>query len=758
MLKEKFKKINIRDIGVIVFCIIMLYSFLLVGSPLENNIQITNVLFNIVCIIVIIIKCKKNEKLELSKMDFLVFALILVGFIPIIFKTKSSLTSTVDSILKYVAVFNAFITVKYIVKTDKKYINYITNTIIVASILLIIFGIDMMHDNIFQKVYDFLNTIIVPNSSNVRMDSLYEYPNSFAMFLGVALILSIGSISRVKKSKLKLIFYILTSIFLVYGIIMSGSRLTMLLIFAVMLLWCIIERKKILNKKVIIIASSIIVLFVIAIILCYKIDTPLVLFDETNKEKSQYIKQINNVSPNAEYDFNFDISAKNDTDQTNKFRIIVRELTKEADNICENRLEFDTFEGTKNIHIKTNENTDMFRICFVSDNDFKEKTRLEVKGLTINGQKVKLKYYLIPINIINRVENITTDESSITERFIIIKDGIKLGMQKAFTGFGCDGWRYNYKTVREHNYGATQMHCYIVDVFIQNGIVGLILITLFLILLAYKIIKVLWQKQSKYYPIVLACAFGFMHAILDFDMNFYAILILMYSLASIIDIVSNGKNITIKKQNIFRIIVLILMLATLVINTGAYYAYKIEKTEEDDKSNYEDFELKQRKANLKVKLASYNYRYLADKVQVNLEAKDAPYINLNIDEEQKVIDETIELLNNIIKNEPDRDILSYYRRLILTYIENISENNVDEMADKIEEVRIKIEDKLKKETNSQYGNTMSYILYYEIQSKLEEINETLQNEKIKNICEEINNTMQKQNTQSNQDNNNNIEN
>ena len=57
--KIKFKKINYSNIAVGIFCIILIYCFLLAGSPLNNNIQTINVLVNI-CAILVIIKNRIN--------------------------------------------------------------------------------------------------------------------------------------------------------------------------------------------------------------------------------------------------------------------------------------------------------------------------------------------------------------------------------------------------------------------------------------------------------------------------------------------------------------------------------------------------------------------------------------------------------------------------------------------------------------------------------------------------------------------------
>ena len=692
----------------------------------------------------------------------------MVGFIPIVFRTQSSLNSTIDSILKYIAVWNVYIIVKYIIKINNKYISYIINSIIIASIFLVIFGIDMMNYNIFQKLYDFFDTIVIANSSKVRMDSVFEYPNSFALFLGIAFLLSIGNVikylklkkqekcknnniltksynnekikinSIITKNDIYIITYVLVCFLQMYGIIMSGSRLVLLLLFMVILFWCVLERRKIFNKKVIIIFSSIIALCTTIITLCFTIDTSLVLFNNTKPEKDEYVKQINNINPNTEYNFNFDIVAENKTYESGKFKIFVREYTNTAKKINQEEITFDTFTGIKNIHILTKENTSMIRICFSSTNTIKEYTKLEIKNLTMNGQKIKLNYLFLPITFVNRIENIDLNESSITERFVIMKDGIKLGMQKFFTGFGTDGWKYNYKTVREYNYGATQMHCYIIDLFIQDGIVGLIIIGVLFILLSIKIAKILKQKLKEYYPIILAIIFGLMHSIFDFDMNFYSILMLMFILISILDNAEvKEKYITIKKQKIYKILTLIFMIFILIINVNSYVAYKIDISGKDEDLTYKNWEEKLNDANIKVNLAPYNYEYLNEKIQIETLAKNTSFIEIDEQTYQDFTDELITMLTHIVENEQDISNSDSYRRLMINYVDKMNENNIEEILQNIEKLKSKIDDKYKKLDEETYYNNVCQI-YGEIARKLEEKNKVLKNDNMQKLYEDFN--------------------
>ncbi len=741
MIKRE-EKSNFKRWMILAFCIVLGYCFLLVGSPLDNNTQIINVALNIIMLIVIYKNFKENQALTFSKMEICLLILIISQGIPILFGTQATLTSTVNAILKYITVWNVFIIVKYILKLDETYKTYIINTIIIISIILIVFGIDMMHENVFQKIYTFLDTIVVSNSSEIRMDSLYEYPNTFAMFLGIAIVLSIGQIvdiintkehpifqnnRQITKEEKRIILYILAICFNIYGIIMAGSRLTMLILFLVIVLWSIIERKKVFKKKIIVfLLSFILIIGILIVALCFW-NTKLVLFDETKEEQTQYIKQINHIQPNTEYHFDFDISAINNTQEEEKFKIIVREMTNTAKKIDETVIEFGTFEGTKSIDITTKEKTNIIRICFVSRRNIKDQTRLEVNRVSVNGKTIRVNYGFIPITVMNRLTNIGLNASSVTERFVIIKDGIRLGLEKFFTGFGNDGWRYNYKTVREYHYGATQMHCYIVDIFIQSGIVGLMSIAILFVLLTIKMIKLLLQKQKAYYSIVFATIFGVLHTMLDFDMNFYAITILIFMFIAIIDSRIEEKKITIKPSKIVRGMGLIIMIMILVINTGTYIAYIIDKQGEKNQLTYGNWKEKLTEANVKIALAPYDYNYISEKIQIYTIAKNSSHIKIDEATKQKYTEKLIKMLKKVIKQEQGKDMTENYRRLISNYIDTMNPDNVEDILNKVDELIDIIKDD-------------AYIIstYEDIVYQLESKYETLHDEKIQKKIDSFN--------------------
>ena len=191
------------------------------------------------------------------------------------------------------------------------------------------------------------------------------------------------------------------------------------------------------------------------------------------------------------------------------------------------------------------QDTSSIRITFESRDNIEGKTYFQVKNVSVNDKKIKMKYFLLPLNLVDRITDINTN--SVTDRCRMIVDGLKLATNNLFTGFGTNGWSYEYKSITDYTHSATQMHCYILDVFIQNGILGLISVIVLYIIVIYKVIRMIIEKKCEYYPIILAIILGLLRSMLDFDMNFYSILMLMFILFAITDREIKENEITIKK-------------------------------------------------------------------------------------------------------------------------------------------------------------------------------------------------------------------
>lgn len=193
------------------------------------------------------------------------------------------------------------------------------------------------------------------------------------------------------------------------------------------------------------------------------------------------------------------------------------------------------------------------------------------------------------------------EDKSLTERFTMYKDSLKIIKNNILLGTGGRGWLYNYKDVRSYDYTVSEIHSYILQLIIDNGIFAGML---WLIIVIYALVQILKRVKNNN---IRATDFAFilltLHSLLDFDLSFYVILVIWYILYSIVIKKENDKvDFSIKSNSakVF-IIILFILIQSFEIFMGVKYFY-IEKKDEYyrqeninllDKNNiWEQFKLK----------------------------------------------------------------------------------------------------------------------------------------------------------------------
>ena len=225
---------NIKKIAPIFFdiiCILIIVtSNLLVGSPIKYNIFVLNILISIVTLITII-----KEKIQINKIDICVIVISLSTFIPLITNQYMRLSGTVEYILKYISVLNIYFITKKYIKKDEKKIAIISNTMIIMSILIILFGIDIMNNITLQKFYKFLGLPPI-NETSMRMMSLYQYANTLSVFLGFVLFLTIERYLNERRPKIKSL-YVVCMFFQIFAILTTYSRMCWVLLAVLLVIY-----------------------------------------------------------------------------------------------------------------------------------------------------------------------------------------------------------------------------------------------------------------------------------------------------------------------------------------------------------------------------------------------------------------------------------------------------------------------------------------------------------------------------------------
>ena len=572
-------------LGIVILVLIL--STILVGLPIENNIEIINCILAIVGLIYAIIKLIKKTPIITNTLDVFVIVLMFSCSIPLIFNTYISLEETVLNIFSYISMVSIYFIVKELMNSEqkRKNIRVIIIAEIVCGIILFIFGIDNLTTNIFEN---FLSNIGLPKFKNgeERLISSLGYANSLGILMAMNYLLSINIYVKEKNKSLK-IFIGSTSYIFLSGLLLTeskGSILTfgviyiiylilnkkakekaqifqitiisiitsfsyylifskfnnneyivwvniiLLYLITVLFLWLILKTtrkmqkiiKKIKIKEFIFVVSLIIIAFMMIFIIALQFTQPLILFK--NNEEGETRRVIRNINSNGIYDISFNISATTSSND-NIYTINIDEENKYDQVIDTHKIEVGKYEGEKNIKILTGEDTKKLTLRFnktISENN----GELVINEFKINGKEIPLEYKFIPMSLISNIQSLNLSNKNVWERGVFIIDGIKLASQNWLTGIGGNGWEEGYKTVQSYNYNARESHCYITQLWIENGIIAVIAFAGILVI----IVRIMLKNKKEHYCniIFLSILLIILHSCMDFDMSFFCIKIFVF--------------------------------------------------------------------------------------------------------------------------------------------------------------------------------------------------------------------------------------
>lgn len=151
---------------------------------------------------------------------------------------------------------------------------------------------------------------------------------------------------------------------------------------------------------------------------------------------------------------------------------------------------------------------------------------------------------LLPDNLQTRIENINFEQNSVLERGTFYSDSIKVVRDYPIFGAGGGAWANLYEKYQNNPYISSQTHNYFMQILVETGIVGLIVILGLLFASFYFFIRSYFKKsEDDRYPYLIYFIFVIailIHSILDFNMSFIYLSLLVYlSLGGMLAIVDH---------------------------------------------------------------------------------------------------------------------------------------------------------------------------------------------------------------------------
>lgn len=665
----------------IIAIITILVSFLLVGTPIKYNCLALNIAIIVAGTIWVIYKIAiKKEKIQLQKIDFVIFLFYIAPIIPLLFNTYGSLEETIIALLRNISLFNFYIMLK---KEDE---NCLLHAILAGGVILAILGID---ERTAGFIYSHLELIGLPAVTNIenRMFSSLGYANSFAIIMAVEILIACYQMKLQKRMVYKVIYFILICLFEIC-LIWSYSRTVM----AMTILLCFVYAVLIKRKKIYI---TIAVLGVLAVGAIYcvglKFDKPLSLF-QTQESTDSVRRDIYEIEPQKDYVFKFNINANSRLETIQNYAILIAEEDKYYDTITVHKVEFSNFQGEKEISFTSAKDTVKMVIYFNTNSSVGQKG-LTINSLEINGEKFYLNYAYLPIKLVERVQSFSTKDKSVWERGVYFNDSLKIIKNNFLFGTGAKGWLYHYQEVQSYTYTSTEAHSFILQIFIENGIIGFATL---IIMLVYAGIQTL-KKRKNINEIDLAFLLLTLHSFVDFDMSFYCIMLLWITLFTF---VIKKEQTTSEKPKI-----MIIQIAIIVLNIVAFIlgglAYQMKNENKTTIENISKNITEEKYDEAITEIKAYQKREKYYQFSMELEEIDyskvsnenMEYIYQRLKNQQLIVNTEYnisrnELIKKILETTKNEEYLAKFSEIITSENEAMMNNILDQDKNRLPDIQM----------------------------------------------------------------------
>ncbi len=263
------------------------------------------------------------------------------------------------------------------------------------------------------------------------------------------------------------------------------------------------------------------------------------------RESGHYFQKSIELKPGKEYRLLFDVSYMN-SDTENSITVSVNSRNKK--NIM--------FGGDTKLTEVNEKNAGVLEIPFtvpkdgslvdikITNNSEKSKVSIDnakiVDGKTGKSiRNIKLRYRFVPDSVASRFQNLMLSRSFI-QRQIYLNDAFEIFKDNWFTGAGGGAWSVLVFGYQSYLYWSTQTHAYFLQVAVETGILGLIILIMLLLS-----IVVQYASEYKYkkeedinYRLLQGTLFAsiggmFLHSCLDFDLSLSSVFLLLWTLIAL---------------------------------------------------------------------------------------------------------------------------------------------------------------------------------------------------------------------------------
>ncbi|RKD21954.1 Tetratricopeptide repeat-containing protein [Caminicella sporogenes DSM 14501] len=573
----------------VTLCILLFYPPFFRGLFFQKELLITHIITFAVFTIWLISKFKnKDFRLFNSLADLLALGIVLMYFISTFYGVNKRLA--VAEFLKYANYFAIYLMVRYFAQKDSKNSKIIINTLLLSGVVVSIIGIGSAigtfnYNGAFvggriNSTFQYPNTLasylialyilaigLIQIEKKEKKKYLYISMANIYIFTfiptlsrgmwlltPIVLLLYFVLIPNIKKIQ-TIIYYITTifpalffsSLFIKYLQQKNVFILWLMVIFSIAVsLFIFTMYQKFFREKIFvsyravtIIILSITIAIALFSVLALNLTQPLEL-SNIGSEKNTWKaidRPVRNVLKNKEYRLESDVEIKISDNKPYAGRIIVYSISDKGK--TEKLAYVDIKESGKiALNFKTKENTEFIKVRFLN---YYKDTKVKFLNASIYDnstnkkiKNLKLKYKFIPEKVISRFYAINSNERSVKGRINFYKDGLKVAKDYFLLGAGGGAWQTLYFKYQSYMYWTTQAHNYFLQLWIETGIIGLLIYIGLIVILILHFIISLKKLEEDNKILQIAVNIGWIsilaHSIIDFDLSLGAMSILLWCL------------------------------------------------------------------------------------------------------------------------------------------------------------------------------------------------------------------------------------
>lgn len=539
--------------------------------PIWANVKIVNYLFmgimGISSIIYIVLGFKKI-KIDLVDILFLLF--IIGSFLPVIFKVN--VNSLEDNLLYFgynaILLLSALVFRRVLDSEKKK--NFLTVLSVcgfiyfVISLIAVYFDKSLMTINIFTYFGD-----QYPSSID-RFYGTMDYCNISALYFAVTSFTSLFKVREEKDCRLMFsLFYFIE----IVGLTITYSKMVSLVYFVILfilLIYLLIRKKKALAHTIFTYSVSVIVPLMISlyVVRSYLINHNLLLFlvylsldfiffyiivkilyyvrnkcsfinylylgvillvlffftlkpvqipvyiSDAWGSNEYYITDFI-LDSGEEYEVKFKVVGSNDNLEYSIYKLQIDDLVPSEIKVIDMIKEDEWYKAS---FISDSENDIEYYMLKVEG--INEDSSVSISSLKINDRDYYVNTLFVPYTIYHQFYMIKYDKESVSSRLDYYKDVFKILKNNGYIlGHGYDSFSY-YISSMDHNYLETNPHSYILEIWVEVGIIGLIFVVGIFVLGMWGV----WRNKNRDTFIIWFVILGLMLPLIIFDLVFSSVI------------------------------------------------------------------------------------------------------------------------------------------------------------------------------------------------------------------------------------------